>query len=99
MDRPMDETDRKHCLLDLHGVSDTADAEMFISKWRDGLEGILQEPPQTGDMPYEDMERDLHISETKSTKLESAIEDAMSQIADAKTSIETAFRDLEKATL
>lgn len=50
MDKPMDETDRKHCLLDIHAVREASDPEKavsaFFAKWINHLESVLAETPE-----------------------------------------------------
>jgi hypothetical protein len=96
MDRPTDETDRKHCLLDLHGVDDGDDAEMFISKWRDGLEWLLGDNAESE--RAEELERDLTEAEAEAKKsdetiiaMTNALEKSRDKLNDAIALIEEAL--------
>lgn len=87
MDKPMDETDRKHCLLDLHGIRESICPEQrsvdFIKKWGDGLESILTEEPEDERVDQDEMaslEVELKTSEETVAKLSNGIERAITAI-------------------
>lgn len=89
MDKPMDETDRKHCLLDLHGIRESLCPEQrsvdFIKKWGDGLQTVLAEESESeriDPLEHRDLEIDLTRQEHRSATLERAIEDAIKALDD-----------------
>lgn len=102
MDKPMDETDRKHCLLDLHGIreriSPEAGAVEFVRRWGPQLESILAETPE--DDRDEEMvdASDFEAEKDRRKTLESAVEDALDEVKGAIASLEGLQAELEKVS-
>jgi hypothetical protein len=100
MDRSMDETDRKHCLLDLHGIRETTDhvaaSVAFVEKWGDGLGWLLGDTAESE--RAEELERDLTEAEAEAKKsdetiiaMTNALEKSRDKLNDAIALIEEAL--------
>lgn len=84
MNREMDETDRKHCLLDLHAIREMGDPVIgsaeFLLKWRDGLETVLNEEPEGERVDHDELaklEAELQTSDDAVIAMTNGVERAV----------------------
>lgn len=103
MDKPMDETDRKHCLLDLHGIRERISPEAasveFVRRWGSGLETVLKEAPQaTLDGMQDNLDEMRRETDDEIKGLESVIDGAKDELRAAIDRLNEIYKDLEGAT-
>lgn len=79
--RKVDEQDRKHCLLDLHGVGGSNKARTaFVTKWRDTIEGLLRRPVEHEDEDLENAVADAGEWGEEAAALKANIESALDEL-------------------